>query len=31
MDNPARCIREVAITAIGAVPRESIETHFERV
>lgn len=36
MDNPVSCIREVAITAVGALsrvrfPRESIETHFERV
>jgi len=36
MDNLIRCIKEVAITALGALsrmrfPKESIETHFERV
>lgn len=34
MDNPVRCIREVAIKALSRgrdFRRESIETHFERV
>jgi len=36
MDNLIRCIKEVAITAVSALlrmrfPKESIETHFERI